>query len=49
MGGGGKSLRKGWTHEGERRRGPNACGGEGGHMKGRGGGGPLLVVERVDT
>ena len=30
---------RGWTHEGKGRRGANACGGEGGHIKGRGGGG----------
>ena len=28
--------------EGEGRRGANACGGEGGHMRGRGGGGKCL-------
>ena len=42
-GGGGKCLWwRGWTHEGEGRRGANACGGEGGHMRGRGGGGKCL-------
>ena len=30
MGGGGKSLQRGWTHEGA-----YACGGESGHMRGR--------------
>ena len=31
------------------RRGANACGGEGRHVRGRGGGGQMLVAERVDT
>ena len=32
---GGKCLWwRGWTHEGEGRRGTNACGREGGHMRG---------------
>ena len=42
-GGGGKCLwGREWTHEGEGRRGANACGGESGHMRGRGGGGICL-------
>ena len=36
-----------WTHEGEGRR-ANVCGGESGHMRGRGGG-QMFVVERVDS
>ena len=49
-GGGGKCLwGREWTHEGEGRRGANACGGESGLMRGGGEEEGMLVMEGVDT